>query len=177
MKNVLLLLALTSFQFLLAQQKVIFNNTSSYDVDVSYIITTLLSDMDGTSSEQLDSDVSGNAALTVLSGTTFQAEESNPINPNRFPFNEFQGINSWRYGSSIISSTVAYMNHGPRQKFYFAKVATKNGPSPVVDGGNIGQNFGASSNYINGTNVDFYFFVNYPDPNDLTRIEYTIFIQ
>ena len=174
MKKIILIFALTSFQFLLAQQKVSFVNTSRVDVEVSYIITTKLSDMNGTSSEQLDSDTGSNSTITVAGGTTYVALESNSVSPFKFPFDDFVGINSWRYNGTILSSAVAYSNHGIDQKFYFAKVSTINNPP---DGGNIGQNFGASTSYINGTNVDFYFFVNYPDPNDLSRIEYTIFIQ
>jgi hypothetical protein len=171
MKNIILALALTSFQFLFAQQEVHFINQSGYDVYISYIVTTDNSDRDGTGSPQFMS--LNEMGITVEDGTTYSAIDESTVSPFRFPFNDFEGIDEWTDGS-VFSSDDAYDNYGISQKFFFAKVVALNTPSLIDDGGSIGQNFGGSSSYINGIYVDFYFSTTYPDPNDPTWVIYSI---
>lgn len=140
---------------------------------MSYIVTTSISDTDGTGSPQLMS----TTGFTIPSGTTYSAIGSATPIPLRFPFDSFSGdINNWTVpGDGTISSNTAWEIYGSEQKFYYAKISVQDASLPVSDGGSIGQNFGYAQSYINGTYVDFIFTVNYPDPiNNPSWIIYTI---
>lgn len=167
-KSSLLCLLMLVSSSLFAQQQIHFVNTTSYDIAVSYIATTSISDTDGTGSPQLMS----STGFTIPSGTTYSA-----THPQLFPYNSFPGaISNWTVaGNGEIPSFEALSEFGGIQKFYFAKISVQDASLPVSDGGSIGQNFGFSQSYINGVYVDFYFTVNYPDPtNNPNWVLYTI---
>lgn len=178
MKKILFFLAFAVSNVLSAQQQEVhFMNLSSYDIFISYIITTTNADTNGSGSPKLTSVTP--LGITVTSGTTYSAVDSTPATPPaslRFPYQDFTGISQWSDTAfGTISSSLAYLLRGTGQKFYFAKISVADPSLPVSDGGNIGQNFGASQSYIPGAYVDFYFSANYPDPiGNPTWVIYTV---
>lgn len=172
-KITLILVFLFTVGGIFAQQQVNFVNSSGHDIYISYIVTTDNRDMTGDNHPQL---MSAGRGVIVSAGTIYTALENSSISPFKFPYNSFAGINYWYVSGQAapITSLQAYTIHGEDQKFYFAKVAVSDSSLPIADGGNIGQNFGASQSYIGGTYVSFYFSEIRPDPAEPSRVIYNI---
>ncbi len=97
-KSSLLCLLILVSSSLFAQQQIHFVNTTNYDIAVSYIVTTSISDTDGSGSPQLMS----TTGFTIPSGTTYSATD-----PQLFPYNSFPGaISNWTVagGGTVTSS-------------------------------------------------------------------------
>lgn len=109
--------------------------------------------------------------LTFDAGVSYFYESTLNPNANRFPYTGFPGMTwTWNFSTGISSGRSGFQTellHGSGQKFYFMKVS---GRTFGYDGGNLGQPYGISQDFISGDNVDFYFAENIISP---TEIEYT----
>lgn len=164
-KLLLLLLTVLLCSSLYAQKRVYVYNYSSYDMDMSYLYT-----IPNLSYDFGNPNVMSEQPLIWESGHIYSYVSINELpNVSKFPYSGFANM-TWdpNPGNGGLSGTVAESLYGAGQKFYFMKVS---GRTFGYDGGNLGQDYGVSQDFISGDNVDFYFVENYLSA---TEIEYTI---